>query len=239
MDMAFNQAPNRAAGQASGQIAELAASLAPKTDATTVQASASPGAGSVSGSSNTPENLSGATILEGGLNSGPQGLPNSQNADAVTKHEAQAVPQTPDGYVLRFDEGVEVDTEALASFKTLAHGQGLSQAQAASLADLYASLVGKQAESQTAALLETEQGWINAMQQEGNFAEAVANARLAMERFGSDDLKALFNTTRLGSHPALVRFVANVGKALGEPASMRGPGAVPAGLNFYPTMNKD
>ena len=178
-----------------------------------------------------PAEPSAAPLLEGGQN--------KQTAEETTKQEGHSIPETPAGYELRFGEGVEVDSTTLESFKTIAHEQGLSQQQAANLASFYASVVGRQTEIQTSALMETEQGWISTMQREGNFAGTVANARLAMERFGSDELASLFNATRLGSHPALVRFVANVGKALGEPASMRGTGAMPSGLNFYPTMNKD
>ena len=189
-----------------------------------------------------PENggQQGAGPQEGGGATAPTLLEGRKGGEG-----AQGVPATPEGYALVFPsgpdggKGLEVDSEALASFKSIAHQQGLTQTQAASLANLYASIVGRQAETQAASLAATEQQWIGDMQKEGNFAGTVASARLAMERFGSEELSVLLNTTRLGSHPALVRFVAKVGKALGEPASMRGGGAISSGLNFYPTMNKD
>ena len=61
-------------------------------------------------------------------------------------------------------------------------------------------------------------GWAHATRAElgAGFDQAVADARALVARFGDTDLKAVLNHSGLGSHPALVRFVAKIA------ASMKG-----------------
>ena len=147
------------------------------------------------------------------------------------------VPLSPEGYVFDFSSGVAVDEQALAAFKEVACEQGISQQQAASIASLYAELVEQQAAGEQATLAESEEAWLKELRQGRYYAKTVASARLTMERFGSPELNDLLNETRLGSHPALVRFVAKIGEELGEPVFMRGKGHGKTGkLNFYETM---
>ena len=147
------------------------------------------------------------------------------------------VPLSPEGYVFDFSSGVAVDEQALAAFKDVACEQGISQQQAASIASLYAELVEQQVAGEQATLAESEEAWLKELRQGRHYAKTVASARLTMERFGSPELNDLLNETRLGSHPALVRFVAKIGQELGEPVFMRGRGHGKTGkLNFYETM---
>lgn len=157
--------------------------------------------------------------------------------ESRTGESAHAVPLSPDGYVFDFSSSVAVDEQALAAFKEVACEQGISQQQAASIASLYAELVEQQAAGEQATLAESEEAWLKELRQGRYYAKTVASARLTMERFGSPELNDLLNETRLGSHPALVRFVAKIGEELGEPVFMRGKGHGKTGkLNFYETM---
>lgn len=163
----------------------------------------------------------------------------TENAGEVAEHlEAQtAIPSSPEGYVFEFTSGVQVDEQALASFRDVAFEQGVSQQQAASIANLYANLVEQQAAGEQDMLEESEAGWLKELRKERNYAKTVASARLTMERFGTPELNDLLNETRLGSHPALVRFVAKIGQELGEPLFIQGKGHGRTGkLNFYETM---
>lgn len=173
------------------------------------------------------------------LNLGVNELSNTESGknESRTGESAHAVPLSPDGYVFDFSSSVAVDEQALAAFKEVACEQGISQQQAASIASLYAELVEQQAAGEQATLAESEEAWLKELRQGRYYAKTVASARLTMERFGSPELNDLLNETRLGSHPALVRFVAKIGEELGEPVFMRGKGHGKTGkLNFYETM---
>lgn len=180
-------------------------------------------ANTVSGTENLP-----GTLL---------GKPPTGEVQAKEGTGEYSIPPSPEGYTLVFGEEVQVDADALESFKALAHAQGLSQGQAGKIAELYASMVAQQEERTLQSIKETEQRWLGELKQSGQFSQTIAHARTAMERFGSQDLFAVLDNSRLGSHPAVVRFVARVGKALAEPSSIRS-GASPTrgGLNFYDTM---
>lgn len=162
---------------------------------------------------------------------------NREDRADIEELHADKVPDSPDGYSFTFAPGVEIDEQALEAFREVAFEQGISRQQASQIATLYAGLVERQQEEQRAALDEAEAGWLKELKQGRNYAGTVASARLAMERFGTPELNALLNETRLGSHPALVRFVAHIGRELGEPVFMHGKGnGRPQRLNFYETM---
>ena len=59
-------------------------------------------------------------------------------------------------------------------------------------------------------------GWVNDVRTElgAGFDQAVADARDLVARFGDKDLKAILNDSGLGSHPAMVRFVAKLAASL-------------------------
>ena len=157
-------------------------------------------------------------------------------SDKANEAGAQ-VPASPEGYVLAAPDGMETDSSALSHFTTVAHANGLSQGQAEALVGMYASIVSQKQEEAEKRALATEQAWLSDMKREPGFAQTVHHARLAVERFGTAELSTLLDQTRLGSHPALVRFVAAIGKELAEPSALPGrTGGTGGKLNFYETM---
>jgi len=74
-------------------------------------------------------------------------------------------------------------------------------------------------------------------------AENEAAVALAMRHFADDDFKALMNSTGLGSHPAVVRVMLKVGKAISDDkfiAGRLGGGSEPQDLahRMFPNVNK-
>ena len=130
---------------------------------------------------------------------------------------ALSVPEKPEGYTFAFEEGVSVDDALLTNFKGLAHELGINQAQAQKLAGFYANSIASNAQSQQAALVEMEKGWIEQIKSDPKHAENLAHATRAMEQFSTPELVGLFQESRLGSHPEMVNFMVKVGKALAEP----------------------
>lgn len=58
--------------------------------------------------------------------------------------------------------------------------------------------------------------WVEAVRSEHGaaFDQTLTDARGVLAQFGDADLKAALNESGLGSHPAVVRFVAKVAKAM-------------------------
>ena len=180
---------------------------------------------------------SGSDQRYGGMEEAQGNVPSQHNTGAEGLEGG--IPESPEAYQFTFSDGVEVDEQVLENFREVAFSEGLSQQQAENIATMYAGLVERQMDEQQAVMAETEAGWLKELKQGREYAKTVASARLAMERFGSPELNTLFNETRLGSHPALVRFVARVGRELAEPVFIQGKGGSKVQkLNFYETMNR-
>lgn len=54
------------------------------------------------------------------------------------------------------------------------------------------------------------------------FAATVEKGQQALAKFGSPELKQLLTETGFGSHPAAVKFLANIGRAMSEPSMVLG-----------------
>ncbi len=144
--------------------------------------------------------------------------------DDVSKTPGEAdtvVPDKPDGYALKFAEGLAVDNTLLGGFKNTAHELGLNQNQAQKLADMYVKHMTDSAKSfndaQTKALSEAQQGWEKEITSRPAFKQEVADARRVMAQYGSPELNAIMDQSLMGSHPVFFDFVVKVGKALAEP----------------------
>lgn len=137
------------------------------------------------------------------------------------------IPESPDGYDLKFAEGVSVDEALLNGFKAEAHNLGIPQGQAQKLADFYAKHAGESAkaaqEAHNAALVSAKKGWESEIMSRPEFKQEVVDARRTLKAFGGPELDPLLKQSMLGSHPAFFDFVVKVGKALAEPDA-RGSG---------------
>lgn len=180
---------------------------------------------------------------------GEQPKGESTEAGKETKTEdadpAKAVPEKPDGYKFEFGEDSQVDEAMLGGFREIAHQLGITQEQAQKLAGFYeAQIKGMNAtalEARTKQAVETEQGWLKEIKGMPDFDSRKADADKAMEQFGNPELVELLNNTRLGSHPTIFKFVAEVGKALGEPGFVRskgGTGDLSLAEKLYPNQGK-
>ena len=134
---------------------------------------------------------------------------------------AAVVPDKPDGYALKFADGLDVDNTLLGGFKNTAHELGLNQNQAQKLADMYVKHMTDSAKSfndaQTKALSEAQQGWEKEITSRPAFKQEASDARRVMAQYGSPELNAIMDQSLMGSHPVFFDFVVKVGKALAEP----------------------
>ena len=148
-------------------------------------------------------------------------LPDAQgklnDAEVAAFRKATGVPEAPDGYQIQVSEDLAdlVPSQAIGHFAPLFHKlnvpapaaqaivQGFaeySQAQLATLDQGYRAKLG-----------ELKQEWGDA-----TFSRRLALAKKVWETELPDDLKEVFDTTRLGSHPSLITFLAKYGEDLAE-----------------------
>lgn len=129
-------------------------------------------------------------------------------------------PDAPDKYTLPTEgmpQGVDVPRETWDAFTKEAYRVGLTDAQAAALTRFHATQVHNQTQNLLTKQAEVEKAWEGELRQEFGdaFDERLNLAKAAIKQFDpSGKLMDYLDKSRLGSHPDMVRFMAQVGKAL-------------------------
>lgn len=150
----------------------------------------------------------------------------SPPADPPVEGEGDAEPEgVPESYEFKAPEGVALDPAAVEVFSPIAKDLKLSQAQAQRLVDVYAGLQAQQAEAHA----EQVQEWAKQVitDKEIGGAKWAANALLvreAKERFASQELLDLMNSTGLGNHPAVIKHFIKVGEQFADDGHVTGSG---------------
>lgn len=128
-------------------------------------------------------------------------------------------------------DGVELSTDTLDQAKTVFKELGLNQEQAQKLVDIQSGFVEKMAENQINAYNQQLEQWTSQSKNDAEFGgekfeQSVAVAKLAVDKFGSEQFQEVLRDYGLGSHPEVIRFMVNVGKSLSEDIPPDG-GSVP------------
>ncbi len=128
------------------------------------------------------------------------------------------LPESVDKYGVDRKADSPVDEKFFAEFKQRAHAAGILPKQAAKLMGFFeeqaknaGTIQAQQIELQTKKELEelqTEWG--------GSFKGNVNRANFALKKYGGDEFVAYLGERGLGSSPQMIKFLANVGQALGE-----------------------
>lgn len=181
---------------------------------------------------------------------------NGDNGD--NDDNADKVPE--DGkYDLKMPEGMEADTELAEALGPEFKELGLTNGQAQKLVDKYIEIQQRRAEehakspegawSMSAYGYFKEHGtpdtWADTAKADkeiggDNWNTSVANARRAVEKIGTPELKKYLNSSGGGNHPELIRFMAKAGAMIREdnPANGGAEGAgkpVEAAHALFPT----
>lgn len=165
---------------------------------------------------------------------------------------AQAKATTPPEpeIAVKLPDGVEADTELLGVLKDVAKVSGLKSEHAQKLADAYAAAQSRADEKARVGWEQQQKVWVETLKTDVDFGGTkfdgnVKAAQKAIERFGSPQLRELFNTTGLGNHPELVKFAIRIGKALAEDSIAGTQQSNPKGSEeqmlrqLYPSMFKE
>jgi hypothetical protein len=122
--------------------------------------------------------------------------------------------------------------EALA--KSAGLSQEAAQAELVKHAEVVNAALEYQQQQSVAQLQQLSTGWAEAVKSDpvlggANFDTTATNARLAVNTFGSPELKQLLNETGYGNHPEFVRFCNKIGKLLREDSSVMARAGVGGG----------
>jgi hypothetical protein len=117
-------------------------------------------------------------------------------------------------YEFKTPEGVTLDTESVTEFTAIAKELKLPAEAAQKVVDLAI----KREAARTEAWHKQVESWSADVNKDPELSkpEVQADARKAVETFGSPELKTLLNSTGMGNHPELVRLMAKIGKAISE-----------------------
>lgn len=149
--------------------------------------------------------------------------PDATQADADTdkpegeKSEEDKPQGAPEKYEFTAPEGVTLNAEAVAEFEPIAREMNLTNEQAQKLVELQTKIVQKQQQQWD----QTVDSWVTAIKSDQEIggealSKNIALAQRALSEFGTPELKAALDTTRMGNHPELVRVFARIGKAMAE-----------------------
>ena len=135
-------------------------------------------------------------------------------------------------------EGIELDQASLDEFTAIVKDPKLSPSERA---QKLADLAVKREADRAAAFEKTTSEWAQqlAADPELGKAENQAAARKIVETYGTPELEGLLNSTRIGNHPEVVRFVLKIAKAMGEDAIHRSRGDAPGGARDPATILYD
>lgn len=201
----------------------------------TVQPSSAAAAPISSAAAHNLESSASATLLASST------APASSTASvASTASTAQGAP---DKYEFKMPANVKDDPALKQRIETIARSRGLSNEAGQQLLDTVITEMQAQDTARTAAWEpQTGEAWkqrdtewrtsaladteIGGSQEK--LAASVELAKKAVAKFGGDDVTAFLETTGLGSHPAAIKLLARIGKAMSESTLIVGsPGAGP------------
>lgn len=156
------------------------------------------------------------------------------DGEAKDAKSDKAKPEgAPEKYAdFKVPDGVEMDKGALEAFLPVAKEIGLSQEAAQKLIDFQAGMISKAKEGQVSAWAETHKGWRVAADKEffgASKKESEAAIAAARDTFGDAEFAQIMEDTRVGDHPALLRFMVKVGKAVSEGTKLNTGGSRAAG----------
>jgi hypothetical protein len=135
-----------------------------------------------------------------------------------TQADDQKAQGAPEKYEFKAPEGREFDAELIANFSEVAKELNLSQEVAQKVLDKMGPAVEQR---QLQQIEQVRSQWADASRNDKEFggeklSENLAVAKKALDQFGTPELRTLLNTSGLGNHPDVIRFMYRAGKAISE-----------------------
>jgi hypothetical protein len=137
-----------------------------------------------------------------------------------TRQRVPVVPENAEGYEIPKTpiEGVDLPDEGINAYRTVSHQLGLTQDQAAKLAQIdqqrLFDMRKKHQETREAKVKEVEGQLKQAWGEE--FEARASRAGLVIDKFGGKDFSGFLKQTGLNNHPLLIKFLDAVGGQFSE-----------------------
>lgn len=174
--------------------------------------------------------------------SGESAATETDSTTDVTEH--QGAPEAYDAFTL--PEGFELDSALSEQFNAVAKELNLSQEQAQKLVDMQTSQANDANTKSTEAWATLRDQWQTEAKTDKEFGgkafdENIGTAKLALTKYGSEELSTAIELTGMGNHPEFIRLLYKVGLTLKEDKLMvEGGGHVAPtdrGKILFPDMN--
>lgn len=172
----------------------------------------------------------------------PEATPETQTPDATPKEVTPATDETllskevketpeekpvekviPEKYELKAPEGMTIDNGMLEGLTPVFKEIGITQEQAQKLADVYAPMLKKQAESYRQESIKEFDKITESWKQEtikelgADYEKKLAPAAKLIDKSGfGKDIREMMSETRVGNHPVMVRFLTWLGSKISE-----------------------
>jgi hypothetical protein len=162
-------------------------------------------------------------------------------ADLLSGDESGGSEGVPETYTFEPPEGLELDAETkgkIESFSETAREMGLSQAQYQALIEYDINRAQQLNEAAVDSWNQRVDGWKQGAKTDKEIGgerlpETLKVAQSAIKQFGDPELQALLkspstdnpNGLAIGNHPAVLRFLNRVGRAIADPTLLQGDAA--------------
>lgn len=146
----------------------------------------------------------------------------SGEGDPANGDAGEGNPTDPNTYAdLKIPEGMDFDQNALTEAVPIFQKHNISKEAAQDLVDLKVQWDQASLQRQVDTFNQVKEEWVTKSKSDNEFGgdkfdESVAVAQAAVNKFGTPEFKELLETTGVGSHPEVIRFMVNVGRLTAE-----------------------
>jgi hypothetical protein len=152
-----------------------------------------------------------------------QAPPDEQKSDAATEDTEESNEETqeagaPEEYSdFEVPEEYGINNETLTDYQSWAKENNLTQDQA----QAGVNMVTKMQEAQVSQWVEQQKAWVDQAKSDTEiggekFDENISTAVKARDSFGNSEFSEMLDTSGLGNHPEMIRFLNRVGRAISE-----------------------
>ena len=163
-------------------------------------------------SDSSPETIEATTPTE----STESAAANNEEGNAEeTESKVASAPETYE--VFELPENFDMNEETLGEYHTFAKENNLTQEQAQRGVDMVAQM--KQAEMNQ--WVEQQKSWVDDAKSDTEFGgdkfdQSISVAVKARDSFGTPEFNEMLDSSGLGNHPEMIRFLSRVGKQISE-----------------------
>jgi hypothetical protein len=152
-----------------------------------------------------------------------QAPPDEEKSDAATEDTEESNEETqeagaPEEYSeFEVPEEYGINNETLTDYQSWAKENNLTQDQA----QAGVNMVTKMQEAQVSQWVEQQKAWVDQAKSDTEiggekFDENISTAVKARDSFGNSEFSEMLDTSGLGNHPEMIRFLNRVGRAISE-----------------------